>query len=188
MDLTAEAHLRILYPGSHSRGAVPLGYQKGGKMRPCCSTLVAVLVLGISLQSSRSTAEAPVEEPANAAPIAFASGGAQCLAPAPAASPEPIAPVFLSCSAQATCWDNSTISCSFPSSGSCTGVDSSCPGQPGYVQCPDSFIPCPVCPGTDCTLYCSVDSECTSHCGGPGRCSTGCDPNKPYIKMCVCLA
>jgi hypothetical protein len=159
------------------------------KMRACRWMFVAVLALGMALQSSGSAAEGPAEEIAPAAPIAFALGASQCEAPAQALGLEPVEPMFLSCSAQATCSDGSPLACSSPS-GSCTGVDGSCP-QDGYVQCGSTFIPCPAfCPPPpqDCVLSCSVNSNCTSYCGGPGVCVTGCNPSKPAIKKCVCIA
>lgn len=160
-------------------------------MRACSWTLVAVLAVGLGLQSSGSAAENPGgSEPAEA--IAFALEGSQCQAPAPALSFEPVQPMFLSCSAQAVCGDGSTVACSVPS-GTCTGVDASCPDVDGYVQCGSTFISCidcddiPPTPGPDCVQSCSVDSDCTSHCAGPGICSSSCT-SKPYIKKCVCIA
>lgn len=158
-------------------------------MRACSWMLVAVLAVGMGLQSSGGAAESP-EGSAPAEAIAFVLGGSRCPAPAPALG-EPVQPMFLSCSAHITCLDGATLSCSLPS-GTCTGVEPSCPGENGYVQCGSYVVgcstPCPEPPGTDCTLYCSVNSDCTSHCGGPGVCSTGCNPNKPNIKMCFCTA
>lgn len=141
---------------------------------------VAVLALGVALHGSAVVAEGP--------------GASQCQAPALALGKalglDPVEPMFLSCSAQANCWNSTTVSCNV-GSGSCTGVDSSCPGQNGYVQCGSTFISCPTCPpgpGEDCVQSCTVNSDCTSHCAGPGACVSGCVSNKPYIKKCVCIA
>ena len=161
-------------------------------MRACRWTFVAVLALGMALQDTGS-AEGAAQEGAPVAPIAFALGTSQCQAPAPALSLEPVQPMFLSCSAQATCGDGSTVSCSV-SSGTCTGVDASCPDVDGHVQCGSTFISCIDCDEIpppipeSCVQSCTVNSNCTSYCGGAGVCVSGCVPNKPYIKKCTCLA
>lgn len=153
-------------------------------MRACRWLFVAVLALGMGLQSSAGAAEGPE--------VKGAPEASQCQAPGLALGKalglDPVEPMFLSCSAHATCSNGSPVSCSV-ASGSCTGVDGSCP-ENGYVQCGSTYIACPpYCPspGPDCVQSCSVNSDCTSHCAGPGFCSSSCT-SKPYIKKCICVA
>lgn len=156
-------------------------------MRARSWMLVAVLAVGMGLQGSGVAAESP-EGSAPAEAIAFVLGGSQCQAPTQALG-EPVQPMFLSCTAQANCRDGSTVTCS-TLSGTCTGVDFSCPYESGYVQCGSTYIPCAATcdpPPADCVQSCTVNSDCTAHCGGPGVCSSGCT-SKPYIKKCVCIA
>jgi hypothetical protein len=100
-------------------------------------------------------------------------------------------PVQLSCSAQATCWNGSILSCSDSGAGTCTGVNSNCSvGQQGYVSCGGSTTLCPDCPTACdvqlCTLRCSVNADCDTVCCGHGFCSnSGCSP-KNTIKFCIC--
>lgn len=80
-----------------------------------------------------------------AAPVAAASSSC------PAATGlNDLEPAFLAPAAycEASCWNDSTVSCSGTT---CSAVDSACPSQRGYVQCGTSSpIYCPACPAA-CT-------------------------------------
>jgi hypothetical protein len=156
--------------------------------------LVAILsciAAGISGVAT-SAATPPAEEAAAVAAPDFLFGTPACLLAAK--NPGPPNPTQQSCSAQVTCWDSSIISCSYGGSGSCTSVDSNCPGQPGYVSCPGTTTYCPDCPedpcennAPACTVGCSFNADCNAVCCEGGLCvNGGCSP-KPYIKFCVCL-
>jgi hypothetical protein len=79
------------------------------------------------------------------------------------------------CTAEADCWDGSTVSCSGNST--CNAVDSLCMIQRGYVKCDGVYTFCPWCPGcrkegrkcwdeSDCY---SSDPECLGcFCDNPG--------------------
>ena len=101
-------------------------------MKSCSWMLAAVLVLGMALHGSPSTAEGPAKDRAPAVPIAFALGASQCQSPSPAVDLEPTPPIFLANQA-----DDCTIPCVRDSD--CVWV---CPGEldPGLclLGCPNS--------------------------------------------------
>lgn len=78
-----------------------------------------------------------------------------------------------SCSAQATCYDNTTVSCEGNSS--CSAVDSQCPwGEGGHVTCDGVTTSCPACP-----FNCSqAEDQCYRWCY-PCSYSFACDESGP---------
>ena len=74
-----------------------------------------------------------------------------------------------SCSAQITCWDGSSLSCSNPGSGTCASTQSNCSsGVRGSINC-GSIIFCPPCPcGSMFCCQCESTGDCVSccHCSG----------------------
>jgi hypothetical protein len=155
--------------------------------------LTAVLALVLA-GNAPSAIAAPAQQVAPFLPLA-STPAAECSSPAgglPGADVVP-EPLFMSCSAHATCYNGSAVTCSNGGSGSCTGIDASCPSQRGYVQCGGVTTNCPACPlvGYGCTtITCQNDAQCTAVCPDPeqgGRCQTGCNP-QPLVKKCFCLA
>ncbi len=79
-----------------------------------------------------------------------------------------------SCTASATCYNGSTISCSGTTS--CTAQDANCPTSRGYVNCGSGTQYCPACPGSGpCPVnscgytfnkftYCCVSPTCMQIC------------------------
>ena len=153
-------------------------------------SFVPAVVLALVLAGNASSAIAAQEEafflPLALTPVAECTASSQLDI---LTVPEPI---FLSCSAHATCRNGSSVTCT-SGSGSCTGIDASCPGQAGYVQCGGTTINCPPCSsvGFGCTnVTCTTDAQCNAICPDPeqgGRCQTGCPPST-QVKKCFCLA
>jgi hypothetical protein len=78
------------------------------------------------------------------------------------------------CHASANCWDGSSRYCEdHTNPANCTGVDSSCPGQSGYVSCNGSTSWCPPCP----------DPCPSGWCDGADACAWACHPC-PYNYTC----
>ena len=74
------------------------------------------------------------------------------------------------CTAGATCYDGSTVSCS--GGGTCSSVDSNCEvGQRGSVTCDGVTTLCPLCPCDGLRSCCRCDwyGDCQSCC----RCAGG---------------
>ncbi len=75
------------------------------------------------------------------------------------------------------CSGGSVVSCT---GSSCTGVNSACPSQQGYVQCNGVYTYCPSCPPPGCpggVPSCTSSKQCSiTYCGGPGMgiCNNGC--------------
>ncbi len=152
-------------------------------------SFVQAVVLALVLAANASSAVAAQEE-ASFLPLALAP--AECTANGQLGALGVPEPIFLSCTAQATCSNGSTVSCS-SGSGTCTGINASCPSQAGYVQCGSTKINCPACPtvGFGCTnVTCTTDAQCNAICPDPeqgGRCQTGCPPSS-LVKKCFCFA
>ena len=155
--------------------------------------LTAVLALALAGNAPRAIAapgpEAlPFLQP-SATPAAAECGSAARGLLGAEGVPEPI---FMSCSASATCYNGTTVNCT-SSTGSCTGINAACPSQRGYVQCAGTTTNCPACPtvGFGCTtVSCTSDAQCTAICPDPeqgGRCQTGCVPHS-FNRTCFCLA
>jgi len=81
------------------------------------------------------------------------------------------------CTAEADCWDGSTVSCSLSGgSGTCDFADSSCPSEHGWVTCGWQEVHCPSCPCPPPASKCIDGRSCTLPCGsecGPGTCVRG---------------
>jgi hypothetical protein len=136
------------------------------------------MVFGLSLAlavfgflQSPAMAAVPSQVAPSAADLAFL---ATLAAPAKApAAPEPAAkrPSGVEkalCSATATCWNGTTVSCEGNNSTTaCVGADSSCPNQRGYVTCDGSTTWCPECqsePEPCPSGWCSHEWECSMSC------------------------
>lgn len=152
-----------------------------------------VLVAALLLPGLAEAADSAAKEAAPIARAATTPTSADCRASVPAPIPGEIVPLplLMSCTASATCFDGTTRTCS-SATGPCTGIDASCPGQQGYVQCGSTTLNCPPCPvvppGESCVVGCRVNSDCKSVCTAAGdvaQCVTGCEP-KPWIKRCIC--
>jgi hypothetical protein len=101
----------------------------------------------------------------SAADLAFL---ASLAAPAPTlAAKRPASLEKALCSAQATCWDGSVISClGNNSTTSCSATDSNCSaGQQGSVTCDGNTTACPPCPGCG-PDFCTWEDEqnCSNNC------------------------
>lgn len=80
-----------------------------------------------------------------------------------------------SCSASATCWNGTTVSCSALGSTNCSSADHNCSiPRDGFVRCGFIFKSCPGCPGGG-SGACSQGASCTSsvECGSDGQCAGG---------------
>lgn len=89
------------------------------------------------------------------------------VSPATAAARKPAEPPIGEdslCDATAFCHDGTTRHCySNSSATSCTAVDSSCPGQQGYVTCNGVTTWCPSCGGCG-PGWCEGESDCAWNC------------------------
>ncbi len=155
---------------------------------------VPAFVLALVLTANASGALAA--EAGEALPFllpATASAAAECSTPGGlTGDPGVPAPIFLSCSAHATCANGSSVTCTSGSS-SCIGIDAACPSQAGYVKCGTTTTNCPPCSvGFGCTtVTCTTDAQCNAICPDPemgGRCQTGCPNPGSQIKRCFCFA
>lgn len=136
---------------------------------------LALAALGFLMSPAIAAADPPQTTPRilSAADQAFLVSLA---APAKPAAPTPAAkrPSGLEkalCSASATCWNSTTVSCEGNNSvTACVGVDSSCPSQKGYVTCDGTTKWCPDCPSSGgCpTGWCTDQDE--------QNCAAGCYP------------
>ena len=155
--------------------------------------LTAVLALALVGDAPRAMAAAgpealPFMQSATTPATAECSGAALDLLGVEGV-PEPI---FMSCTASATCYNGTTVNCSV-GTGSCTGVNAACPSQRGYVQCGATTTYCPACPtvvGFGCsTVSCTNDAQCTAICPDPeqGGLCQACTPHSSR-KTCFCLA
>jgi hypothetical protein len=155
--------------------------------------LTVVLAFAL-VGNAPSAVGAPAQEAAPVLPLASTPALAECSVPArgPLGAERVPDPIFMSCSAHATCSNGSSVTCTSVS-GSCIGIDAACPNQAGYVQCGGTTTSCAACPtvGFGCTtVTCQTDAECNAICPDPqqgGRCQTGCLPQS-FIKKCFCLA
>lgn len=113
---------------------------------------LAVSVLSLAVAGTPSHPAPELVTPDEPVPIC---GAATALPRPDALSAKPISPA--SCTASATCWDGSHLSCSDAGSGSCQGVNSNCAsGVRGYVTCGGSRQDCPPCPKKtvcDCHMW-----------------------------------
>jgi hypothetical protein len=142
-------------------------------MRVRLLALSALLAAGLALPASASeSAEMSMTSCEASSPDAADPVAALPLAAKP--GPEPDA-----CSATAYCHNGTVLNCSTGGSGTCQGVDSSCPSQRGYVVCAGSYTYCPACPG-NCppgAPACTSTKQCAlTYCGGIGYgvCNNGC--------------
>ena len=155
-------------------------------------SFVPAVVLTLILAGNASSAIA-AQEATPFLPLALTPAAAACTASSQLGAPTVPEPIFLSCSAHATCGNGSAVTCTNGGSGSCVGVDASCPGQAGYVQCGGTTTNCPPCStvGFGCTnVTCSTDAQCNAICPDPeqgGRCQTGCPPSL-QVKKCFCFS
>ena len=67
------------------------------------------------------------------------------------------------CSAVANCANGSSVSCSTGGSGTCQGVNASCPNERGYVRCGSQYTYCPSCPAQE---FCAQGASCGLRIGG----------------------
>ena len=151
---------------------------------------VPAAALALVLAGNPSSAVAAQETPF--LPLALTPAAAECTAGGQLRALAVPEPIFLSCSAHATCGNGSSVTCT-SGSGSCTGIDAACPSQAGYVQCGGTTTNCSPCPtvGYGCTnVTCTTDAQCNAICPDPeqgGRCQTGCPPST-QVKKCFCYA
>lgn len=151
-------------------------------MKTSIRLAVALLLVLFAGVATATDCPAPVNQ---ATGLPGVAPGLETPAQPPAADLAPVEGPDVSekaCTASALCDNGTTITCSLSGSGTCQGVNASCPSEVGFVRCGGNYSYCPnTCPSCPGTLSCE-DLNAGNY--GPGVCPSRCVGSDGFCGYC----